>query len=307
LGGISGSSTRILSRNYSDSPSSISVLDIESHSSYESQLYFNCSSGLGNSEIFLNSESSNGGNSYLYLYSNSNNGNSAEIHIKAESSPSTMENSIAFIHVETENSDSDGDSFIKIGGFYTKSILFQDSTLDDSDYGEEVIPLSSNTITEWNEFYANFGNVSIISAINQAAASGGGGDSGDVSELEHLEESIVVAGNTVVTGSFNIGANKGIIYLVEITQSSGSSNNIDLELSDANFSSSFNILYHIGQDSESNPLWNPSINSKWSDRNAWGFLGLINGHFYYRITNNDSTSITLNLKVLAHGKPNSVI
>lgn len=105
-----------------------------------------------------------------------------------------------------------------------------------------------------------------------------------------------VAGSSDETGSVNLGLLEGAVYSTLVEMTFGTTTNADVELADASFAGSPNILYQIGSS-----IWDPSI-SDWHDRNAWGFLGLSStGILYWRLTNNSATSMDFRVTIKATG------
>jgi hypothetical protein len=100
-----------------------------------------------------------------------------------------------------------------------------------------------------------------------------------------------------VMGYMEVGVNEGLVYYLQASVTVSSTSDADVELGDADFSGSPNILYEIGYEDGGDPLWDPTADGNWVDRNAFGVLGLTDGKLYYRLTNNGPNTISMTLEV----------
>ena len=109
--------------------------------------------------------------------------------------------------------------------------------------------------------------------------------------------SIEVASSGTAVGSIYVGIESGIVSSLVAVVQTGSSDNVDVELGDATFAGSPDVFYQIGP-----TIWDPDSNGNWTDRNAFGFVGLTGGVIYYRFTNGGANTITMSLALEIIGK-----
>lgn len=121
-----------------------------------------------------------------------------------------------------------------------------------------------------------------------------------VADVYGEDLSIVVASGMSADGSIDLGVNQGVIYKVKVEVAAGQCDDADVKLGNADFSGSPEIVYQIGRTVLDEPIWVPDAGN-WNDRNPLGFDNLTDGILYYRVTNNGSFSLTVNLLVRAQG------
>ena len=155
----------------------------------------------------------------------------------------------------------------------------------------------SSSAADWIDFKSNFGEASLLGALNQAF--GDNTDEPIFAKSGQFTQTVSASSNE--TGSVYLGLSKGAVYATRIEILSGTSADVDLELGDSSFSGSPTTLYQIGEDALGVTLWDPSADGDWLDRNMWGFYGLTDGYMYWRLTNDGASEIQLRVTLLSVG------
>ena len=119
------------------------------------------------------------------------------------------------------------------------------------------------------------------------------------SEIVTVTRSIATGASA--TGYLEIGFDEGMVYYLSGVVSVSTTPDANIELGDADFSGSPNVLYEIGYEDGGDPLWNPDDDGNWVDRNAFGIFGLTDGKLYYRLTNAGPNTISITLEVRVIG------
>lgn len=110
-----------------------------------------------------------------------------------------------------------------------------------------------------------------------------------------------VDGGTNEVGSVVTPLVDGIGYSLKVECIAGTApSGADLELADAAFSGSHEVMYQIGLTGGGIPRYEPSLNPTWIDRNPFGFEGLT-GAWHWRLTNLGGTTVTFRVTVRCHG------
>jgi hypothetical protein len=144
-----------------------------------------------------------------------------------------------------------------------------------------------------NNVLVGFTATSIVGALNELK-------SGIVESAVYTWDQEVVGGTDEV-GSIATPLIEGVGYSLKIECIAGTAPaGADLELADAAFSGSHEVLYQIGLTGLGVPRYEPSLNPTWIDRNPFGFEGLT-GAWYWRLTNLGVTTVTFRVTVRCHG------
>jgi hypothetical protein len=110
-----------------------------------------------------------------------------------------------------------------------------------------------------------------------------------------------VAGGTNEVGTVVTPLVSGIGYSLKVECIAGTApSGADLELADAAFSGSHEVMYQIGLTGLGVPRYEPSLNPTWIDRNPFGFEGLTSA-WHWRLTNLGGTTVTFRVTVRCHG------
>lgn len=123
-----------------------------------------------------------------------------------------------------------------------------------------------------------------------------------VGVVEQVDE--IISAVSDVTGVIDLGLTEGLGMSVFATVA-GNSNDCNIEFAGTAYGDPPD-LYEIGVDSSLNPLWNPDSDGDWDDRNVWSFNNLVDGKLYYRLTNNGSNQINMQVQIKAIGFINAI-